>query len=716
MSTPRMPREKPFLDDPDAYPEYSVLIQRHPVQHAFRLAIHRHRTAALFALAACSAKLSGAPPPSFDGDWYTAAGLHAVAREWGAFLAKGLALDLLARHFQGIESALACMLAMIAAAALVYPLLRLIALLEEKRTPQSPSSSSSPPTPRQDGTLTLLSALAVLATAGAPPWALAVWGAGQRDWGAASGLWVGSLATCLSLKGVSFARQCCFAPTGVIDHSGPGREGGQGQEKQEQGRGRGGVPLTCGEFLYFLLAAPSLVCEPRFLRATAGGRRQPRFLRAASEFSHAVLAFAALHAACSALFAPVLRVVATFLLSSSPSAASCYSSSSPSSSHPSYLSCEAGGDNGWVDCAGWIGEGGVFSAGGSGGWFFALLAAGDKGEPGRGGARGMGFFEAFFCGSGGGVAWWREGLAALAAGSLVFTPMVHFLAFYAFWHCVCMGLAELTGYPDRFLYGPWWLLSDEPATMFRLWSTPVHRWISSCVYRPTVDYYCGGSGGGEGEEKEKPSRRRRGRVVGLTVAFVFSSFAHEAVTYVAMRHTCWPFTTFTLLFAIVVIAAWDAVYPVISEIPEEAAGDRRGGDGDDELLVAPQPLPLERPAPASSSSSSGSRAGKDGGGCPVGVDASCPQAASGEVPPISSYSDGNGDDDENSFVVIGGETCLGGGGGGGGSGVNRGSKKKKAGSEWRGWGAVAFFMGSSLVAGLAVDFLSWQWWRNVLLR
>lgn len=68
------------------------------------------RTAALFALVACSAKLSGASAPSFNsGDWSTAAGLHAAAREWGEFLVKGLALDLLARHFEGFESALACM-------------------------------------------------------------------------------------------------------------------------------------------------------------------------------------------------------------------------------------------------------------------------------------------------------------------------------------------------------------------------------------------------------------------------------------------------------------------------------------------------------------------------------------------------------------------------------------------------------------------------------
>lgn len=83
------------------------------------------RTAALVALAACSAALSGAAVPSIK--WYTSATAAsgsesgsesesnfmiyntAVADEWRVFLTKGLALDLLVRHFEGLGSALACM-------------------------------------------------------------------------------------------------------------------------------------------------------------------------------------------------------------------------------------------------------------------------------------------------------------------------------------------------------------------------------------------------------------------------------------------------------------------------------------------------------------------------------------------------------------------------------------------------------------------------------
>ena len=88
------------------------------------------RTVALVALAAFSAALSGAnapPPPHHyfsllvgkvggeqqshhagDTGGAVAVGDGAVRELW-AFLVKGLALDLLGAHFEGIGSALACM-------------------------------------------------------------------------------------------------------------------------------------------------------------------------------------------------------------------------------------------------------------------------------------------------------------------------------------------------------------------------------------------------------------------------------------------------------------------------------------------------------------------------------------------------------------------------------------------------------------------------------
>lgn len=149
------------------------------------------------------------------------------------------------------------------------------------------------------------------------------------------------------------------------------------------------------------------VCETRFL--TAGARRQPRPGRALSEFSHAGLTFLALHAACSALVAPALRVIAAAI--------------------PWPSSVVASG---------------------------AAVAAGS----------------------------W-EVAAAAAWGVLVLSPMVHLLPFYAFWHCVCLGLAELTGYPDRFLYGEKDAGVVASPSMFR------RRWLRSFSLRSA-------SGGGSG--------------------------------------------------------------------------------------------------------------------------------------------------------------------------------------------------------------------------
>lgn len=140
---------------------------------------------------------------------------------------------------------------MTAAAVLVYPLHRLTALIPEG--PSSSSLASRPPPPLHR--TCLISALVVLSTAVVPPWALAVWGAGHRNWGLASGMSVGLLAACLSLKSSSFAQQCwcCWSNR---------REVRQGQEERGPGRVRRGLPvlpLSCGEFLFFLLAAPTLV-------------------------------------------------------------------------------------------------------------------------------------------------------------------------------------------------------------------------------------------------------------------------------------------------------------------------------------------------------------------------------------------------------------------------------------------------------------------------
>lgn len=217
--------------------------------------------------------------------------------------------------------------------------------------------------------------------------------------------------------------------------------------------------------------------------------------------------------------------------------------------------------------------------------------------------------------------------------------------------------------PFQTTAGPWWLLVDEPDTMFRLWSTPVHRWLASCIYRPIADYnrttasatsptraeHAGGTGEqpenkqqqGQQQQQQRPpqtGKERRWpwrRAVALLAAFVFSSAVHEAVTYIAMRRTCWPFNSFTLVLATAIISAWDSIYPVKSLISDDDVDEVVfGGTVDDKSV--------------------------------------------GRTSPVSKYT--------------------------------------KAGSKWRGWGAVAFFQGTSYGMGFVVDFLAWQWWRQTLLE
>lgn len=265
-------------------------------------------------------------------------------------------------------------------------------------------------------------------------WVVAVWGAGQFRWGLAPGMSAGLLAGCITLKAVSFAQR--QAHVAVVERNVNSRDGyGETTKKgvsahrtSRTAAAAAAAPaddtalppttttsttqpaLTFSEFAFFMLTAPSLVCEPRLLQR--GTRRPPRIARAASEFFHAALNFLAFHTACSALFAPALRDIAAAAV-------------------PLFTTTIEKSD--WLDYDGWA----VLGADGDGGWLCRSGEGFHEGYPTRG--------------------QWGEIGMAVATSVLVFSPMVHFMLSYGFWHCVCLGCAELWGYPDRDLYGkrPW---------------------------------------------------------------------------------------------------------------------------------------------------------------------------------------------------------------------------------------------------------------------
>lgn len=322
-------------------------------------------------------------------------------------------------------------------------------------------------------------------------WAVAVWGAGRFHWGFASGVCVGLQSAGLTLKTWSFVHKCYPAavgwgsptvakgfrelsssPDASYFADGNERPAGSGNANtvapagQDPCDGATATPsprseykrspdlervatLTFEEFAFFILFAPSLVCEPRLLKRRA---RRPVDARsvasAASEFFHAGLTYLAVHVYSSALFAPTLRVIAVAL-------------------HSSWEDVHV-----WADASGWAALG---AEEGSGEWLLGMFrpaaADGDAGE----------FFTTFAVEGGGGggseqqlmVGWTVA--AAACFGTFVFSPMMHFLMFYAFWHCVCLGSAELWGYPDRNTYG------ERSEILYR-----AHVWAFGDLLHPSV--------------------------------------------------------------------------------------------------------------------------------------------------------------------------------------------------------------------------------------
>ena len=245
--------------------------------------------------------------------------------------------------------------------------------------------------------------IAPAAVTAAIVWAIAVWAAGRFSWGLASGLIVALQSAGLAVKLVSFA---------MVD----GCDGSVAPTLRKGGKGFAddGRPLTFGEFVFFLLMTPSLVCHPSLLRECA--RRPRNVTLAASEFLHAALAFLSVHTTCSTFYAPANRVLAVAM-------------------HSTW----SDGDS-WIDANAWE----ALRREGSGDWLHDLaLTAGETwlGEETS---------DSVVCGR---TFFFAAVVAAACFGMFVFSPMQHFLMFYGFWHCVCLGSAELWGYPDRDMYG-----------------------------------------------------------------------------------------------------------------------------------------------------------------------------------------------------------------------------------------------------------------------
>lgn len=247
-------------------------------------------------------------------------------------------------------------------------------------------------------------------------WGVAIWAKSRYAWGLASGLWVGLFCACSTLKMTSFTATASAGvvtpikqgsqvaegrPSTATSSDSTGHAGGEVPSPQQQGLvAQVDHDLNFSEYIYFLFLTPSLVCEAHLMKRSA--RRSSRPLRAASELFHAVLAFLAVHCVCSTIVAPSLRLFVTGL-------------------EPRWVH---GADTEWAAL-----ESSSGSVSGWPPWSRGSELLMDEG---------------------------KSPWMTLASGLWILTAVssvMHFVVFYAFWHCVCLSIAELSGFPDRHLYG-----------------------------------------------------------------------------------------------------------------------------------------------------------------------------------------------------------------------------------------------------------------------
>lgn len=217
----------------------------------------------------------------------------------------------------------------------------------------------------------------------------------------------------------------------------------------------------------------------------------------------------------------------------------------------------------------------------------------------------------------------------------------------------------------------------------------------------------GGSGGG-GSSGGSQATLTRWWIASLVCSFLVSGAVHEAVAFVAMRRTFWPFSTLFLCIGASMSVIWDALFPVVPPrgVPVPSSAARRcssssavtscGGLGTETPDGAVGKAPNgEDGAPASNGRA---RLAQQGGGAAT-PSAGSPKLDVGERADVCRPDEG----------VCGQE----------GSKPShprgkRGAARPKMGS-WRGWTAIVFYVATSVPVTLALDYLVWQWWRHTFL-
>lgn len=190
----------------------------------------------------------------------------------------------------------------------------------------------------------------------------------------------------------------------------------------------------------------------------------------------------------------------------------------------------------------------------------------------------------------------------------------------------------------------------------------------------------------------------------VVCSFLVSGLLHEAVAFVAMRRTFWPFNTLFLAMSASMTPWWDLLFPALP------AAARRTAAAGGTLKTS------SRPAATAASGGEGAEIVRNGD-----KDSSNLEPDKGRSPP-----DLPSDGKNVAYTVR--KAAMGlpkrsrvegrheaGSEGEGSTTQRRGAANRAAIGSWRGWTAIVFYMVASLPLTLTVDYLLWQWWRHTVL-
>lgn len=141
----------------------------------------------------------------------------------------------------------------------------------------------------------------------------------------------------------------------------------------------------------------------------------------------------------------------------------------------------------------------------------------------------------------------------------------------------------------------------------------------------------------------------------VVCSFLASGVLHEAVAFIAMRRTFWPFNTLFLALSASMTPCWELLFPVLRPPAERASTFKGIGN-----VAAVKPAALTKPVAATTTPAAAT----------LDAGESC------AVPKVPSNTIGR----------------------------------------WRGWTAVVVYMVASVPLTLSVDYLVWQWWRHAVME